>query len=169
MWASPRTWVNGELVTASVMNSVRDNFIELRRTPYNCCVAFHSAQQAVTASTTATLNLDSEELDTALMHDNSTNNNRITIPSGGGGKYRIIANTSLVTANGNLLLRLNGSTIRRAGSATGQLSPYIECYLTLASADYLDLAGEAGGADMHFGSATAASATRLTVVGPWPA
>jgi hypothetical protein len=48
-----------------------------------------TANQACAASTEVFINWDSEEFDTDAFHDNSTNNNRLTVPTGQGGYYRI--------------------------------------------------------------------------------
>jgi hypothetical protein len=44
---------------------------------------------AVTANVTAMLPLPTENFDTDAFHDNITNNSRITIPAGKGGKYLV--------------------------------------------------------------------------------
>jgi hypothetical protein len=44
---------------------------------------------AVTANVTVSLPLNTENFDTDGFHDNSTNNSRITIPTGKGGKYLV--------------------------------------------------------------------------------
>ena len=49
--------------------------------------AYHNADQTITNTTNTTVAFNSEEYDTHSFHDLSTNNSRMTIPSGMGGKY----------------------------------------------------------------------------------
>jgi hypothetical protein len=52
------------------------------------CKVYKSTSQTVSAISTYTaLTWDAESFDTNTFHDNSTNNSRITIPSGKSGKY----------------------------------------------------------------------------------
>jgi hypothetical protein len=48
-----------------------------------------TATKSIANSTTTTLTFDAEVLDSNAFHDNSTNNSRLTIPSGYAGKYLI--------------------------------------------------------------------------------
>lgn len=157
----------GELVTASLMNThVRDNLNALRATPANSCSAYHNTTQSVTD---AVLNLNAEEADTASMHDLVTNNNRITIPSGGAGRYLINAQTTFASNAAALQVRLNGTAIREAAQTGGLgfVNVVLLGYL-LAAADYVEMFASTGGVASTAGSATARLATRLEVVGPLP-
>jgi hypothetical protein len=51
------------------------------------CSLYKSANQSIASATTTTLSFDSEVFDTDGFHDNVTNNDRITIPTGKAGKY----------------------------------------------------------------------------------
>lgn len=51
--------------------------------------------QAFTSGTAVTIAFPNEDFDTNSFHDNSTNNSRLTVPSGGAGKYLISANIDL--------------------------------------------------------------------------
>jgi hypothetical protein len=51
------------------------------------CHVYHNADQTITNATLTAINFNSERFDTDAFHDNSTNNTRLTIPSGKGGKY----------------------------------------------------------------------------------
>jgi hypothetical protein len=48
---------------------------------------FNSANQAISNATGTFLSFNSEDLDTNNFHDNSTNNSRLTVPTGYAGKY----------------------------------------------------------------------------------
>jgi hypothetical protein len=72
---------------------------------------YHSANQNITNSTWTALNFDSERWDTDNIHNNTTNNTRLTATT--AGKYIIIGNASFYNGNvnGEGRLRLNGTTI----------------------------------------------------------
>lgn len=79
-----------------------------------CCVK-KSDNQTLTNTADTVLTWDQEEIDTDSMHDTSTNNSRITIPT--TGYYRVTVSTYLTaapTAVNNALqlkVRLGGSTV----------------------------------------------------------
>lgn len=168
-YTAPPVVIAGAIYTASEHNTFSvANIIALRATPSNCAAAYHSTTQTVTAGNTTELNLDSEDLDTSTMHDTVTNNNRITIPTGGDGRYLCFGHTSQASANGTLHLRKNGSNIRSATAASSLPSLTVIGYLALVATDWISLAGQAGGSNVDFGSATKSLATWLNVVGPLP-
>jgi hypothetical protein len=79
------------------------------------CSAYSDRGTSLTnGATTYALNMNAENFDTDNFHDNTTNNTRITIPSGKGGKYQVNIKVSYDNASGapgyiNLFLRINGS------------------------------------------------------------
>lgn len=174
------TAVAGAIYTAAQFNTyTRDNLNELRLTPQNRCNVFHSTTQVVTSGNTTALNLDSEFGDNTGMHDTVTNNNRVTVLSGQGGTYLVMASTQVENTGAApaalLHLRLNGTTFASARVVTDaalvlQPTRLNVFFITnqLSATDYLDLAGEAVTANVTFGSATSALATRLQVIGPMP-
>ncbi len=165
----------GELVTASIMNThVRDNLLHIRGYGEHSCVAYHNTTQTVTAGNTTALNLNSEVFDTGTMHDTSSNNNQVVVPV--TGKW-LAFGTSLVASNNNgtgvLNLRVNGSTIRSAAITSesadfGDITANVFAYHSMTAGQYFELAGTAATNDFTFGSGTAAQATRLEVIGPFP-
>ena len=48
-----------------------------------------TANQSIANNTATAVSFEAENFDTDAFHDNSTNNSRMTIPSGKGGKYLI--------------------------------------------------------------------------------
>src|SRR5262245_40483526 len=52
--------------------------------------AYHSANQSINSGTNTTLNFDSERFDSDTIHDNVTNNSRLTCKT--AGKYLICCN-----------------------------------------------------------------------------
>jgi hypothetical protein len=57
------------------------------------CAIWTTANTAWTQNTQATIPYPNETFDTNGFHDNVTNNSRITIPTGYGGKYLLTVNT----------------------------------------------------------------------------
>jgi hypothetical protein len=84
------------------------------------CKLTKSVDQAITNVTTTVISFDGEDFDTDSFHDNSTNNSRITIPSGKGGKYLFVISGNFTGAGttGHLQtnMRKNGSAVA-AGAA----------------------------------------------------
>jgi hypothetical protein len=170
-WTAPTTAISGAIATASLWNSdVRDNALALRATPFNRCSAYHNATQTITGDAAAVaLSLNAEDYDTATMHDLVTNNSRITIPSGGSGFYDVKGYSVKSAANGTMRLQIhkNGVEQKRVElNATTITGMTIAWGLSLVAGDYVELYGFHGSNNADFGSATAAAATRLTVVGP---
>ena len=79
-------------------------------------VANSNANTTLSNNTDTVLNWNTETFDTDGFHSTVTNNSRITIPSGKGGKYRIYSKVTPNTNNTSrdygvrLKLRKNGST-----------------------------------------------------------
>ena len=61
------------------------------------CSLYKGSAQSVSSTTTTYLSFDTEDFDTDGFHDNSTNNTRITIPSGKGGYYLLIGRLEYVS------------------------------------------------------------------------
>lgn len=86
----------------------------------------------------------SEAFDVGAMHDNSTNNSRLTVPSGGDGLWLAGANVrSSVTSTITATLRLNGTTTlatkTRSGAANSTNATSISMLLALVATDYLEV------------------------------
>lgn len=75
---------------------------------------YHNATQSLTSGTPAALAMNSEYNDSASLHDNSTNNSRITIPTGEGGWWEFSAFCEFAanaTGQRKLYLQVNGVTV----------------------------------------------------------
>jgi hypothetical protein len=103
------------------------------------------ANQNISASTFTALAWNGETFDTDAFHDNVTNNTRITIPAGKGGKYQI---TGLVdfdnntTGQRNIIIRRNGTVDELAHITTPSAqypSGQINGILDLAVSDYIEV------------------------------
>ena len=115
------------------------------------CLLVNSGPQSLSDNTATILNFNSETYDTDGFHDNSTNNSRITIPTGLGGKYLIQGMVHLESDNTTgvrkLLLWKNGTgtgtnrliNFFRPGESTQNI--LISKVISLVAGDYVELQG----------------------------
>lgn len=111
-YATPRTWVAGDVLTAAQLNQdVRDNISFLANPP--ACRIYHNTTQAIADATQTTVTFNSERYDTAAMHDTGTNPSRITIPVAGLYQVGFVAEFAAGTDYLALLSRclMDGATI----------------------------------------------------------
>lgn len=135
------TWDStpGEWVSAAPASPSAPTFVGAR--------VRHSANQAISTATDTALSMDSERYDSDAFHDTSTNNTRLTVPSGKGGKYHIGGNilfNANATGSRYAMIRLNGSTVIARSqdiSASGSYGARINlsCDYALAVGDYVEL------------------------------
>lgn len=86
-WTTPRTWVTGELVTATIMNThIRDNLNALKAPPTDS----HVVNEASDYTTTSTSFVDVDATDLAL---------------------------TITTTGGDVLVHFHGSVYRNGGSS----------------------------------------------------
>ena len=87
-FTTPATAVAGTALTAAFLNTyVRDN-IAWQATDSPACRAYNSSNFSHTTNANwMAVTLNSERYDNAAIHSTSSNTERFTIPSGGGGKY----------------------------------------------------------------------------------
>lgn len=87
--------------------------------------------------------LNAEDFDTDAYHDNSTNNSRLTVPTGLAGKYMIngtFAWSGSSTGKRYIGILLNGTTaIAQTGINVAQESSTISVLYNLAEGDYVEL------------------------------
>jgi hypothetical protein len=104
-----KTWVAEELVDAVDMNLIRDNFRATNS--YPAASVTHSDHQVIPLSAWTAVAFDTERYDTDAIHDNATNNSRLTCKTAGkyeiGGRGRFDLNN---VGWRHLLLKLNGAT-----------------------------------------------------------
>jgi len=100
------------------------NWLALKST-IGCSVYLQAATVAFTQGAAGTLSWTSEEYDTNAFHDTSTNQSRITIPTGLGGKYlfNLVFYTPLdpMLTYWILFLNINGSAPTAEGIYQGQI------------------------------------------------
>lgn len=168
-YTTARTWVTSELVTATLLNThLRDNMTYV----YACqaaCHAYNAGAQAVTA--TAVLTFDSEDYDQGGMHSTSVNTSRLTVQTGGGGRYLLTSTfrvSSLGTSTAQAFFRKNGTTALHDGILLLALvnvihtmalpgvalvdGDYVEVLITKGDASSWEFGAAAGGARSQFGA-----------------
>lgn len=112
MWTAPRTYTVNEVLTASIFNTDhRDNLILLGAGAR----VTHSANWAHTSiSNWLAHPFDTERYDPSGFHSNVTNNSRLTVPSGLGGRYLLWASIEWAANAGGIRqmrFRVNGTTV----------------------------------------------------------
>lgn len=107
------------------------------------CVLGKSANQNLTTTPTA-ISWDVEIADASAMHDNVTNNSRVTVPSAGTYEVAVNCYNSNASGLGTIVGRLNGSTnirgsrTRRTGDAGGATLTVVFS-VALAANDYVEI------------------------------
>lgn len=153
----------------------KDAYVAGTLNPKCRAVAYHNTTQSVNDSTAAPLSLNSEDVDTATMHDLVTNNSRITIATGCDGFYRVTAGTTFAAdADGyrEIAVRKNGTTLMvdafRVPFAVVGTYEQITWSGDLVATDYVELyIVHTAGAALNIGSATRAQSSTLQAVRVW--
>jgi hypothetical protein len=143
-YTTDRTWVQSELVDATLLNAyLRDNMKWLS-TDKPMCRVYHNAAQELTSGTEAALALNSERFDNATMHDTSSNNSRITFGTAGkylvGGSVEFEANA---TGRRYARIRAGGSSYlsaqRAPADATNVTFITVSTMYAFSAAEYAEL------------------------------
>jgi hypothetical protein len=103
----------------------------------------------ISNSTYTDLTFDGERFDTNTFHSNSTNTNRLTVPSGKDGYYRVtgsITYDASGTGSRQLILCFNGSRTNTysqwhemGGVSTGPVTLYVDLVVYAVAGDYFSL------------------------------
>ncbi len=112
------------------------------------CFVYGTANQTISNATVTTVPFAAENFDSNGFHDNSTNNSRITIPTGKGGKYLVVAQSSFapnLTGFRQLRILKNGTAVQISqmnnnASNTVDIQNNLSYILSLAAADYIEMA-----------------------------
>lgn len=108
---------------------------------------YKSTNQSISSGTSTAVAFAAENFDTDAFHDNATNNSRLTIPTGKGGKYQINYNVNWdanATGSRQAIVYLNNTTVislvetdnAGAGRGVGLSGSLI---YSLAAADYIQV------------------------------
>ncbi len=119
-WSQPRTWVDGETIVASILNThIRDQLDVLH--DRERCHLYHSADVQAKNAEWETLRWDSEHMDNNSMHNTKHKNQRITAHN--DGLYLVILKVnfnSSTTAYRKIQLRMNSDESETGGHGLGQ-------------------------------------------------
>jgi hypothetical protein len=135
-----------------------------------CSVYKDTTAQTLSNATDTIITYNAEEFDTDGFHDNSVNNSRITIPSGKGGKYLILASiTFAANASGirEMLFSVNGSTavlaFAQAPTSASSFRSSASCIKNLTAGDYVEVqAAQSSGGNLNVNAGV--TQTRFGVV-----
>lgn len=145
-YTTPRTYVAGEVHTAAHHNTYERDNIAWLATDSPTCGVYRSTAQSIGNAADVPVTFDSERFDNAAMHSTSSNTSRLTIPTGGGGKYLVggvidwAANT---TGYRKLAVKVNATTeyARQVGptTSTGAAAQAILSVVSMSAADYFEI------------------------------
>jgi hypothetical protein len=104
-----------------------------------------TATQSIANTTYTAIAFTAEDWDTDAIHDNSTNNTRLTVPSGKGGKWEISGVVTMAEQSGYRAVRIykNGSGLISpitCNATTGDnTSLPVSLILDLSAGDYIEV------------------------------
>jgi hypothetical protein len=133
---------------------------------------YKSANQSIANNTDTALTFDSEFFNTGSFHSTSTNNSRLTIPSGKGGKYLLSGAVSWGAAGGTIrVIKIykNGSVLNQIsqidGTNDGSINPAANVY-ELVATDYLEVyVRQNSGGNLDVQSGTLQTTIQLSYLG----
>lgn len=156
-YTTPFTAVAGTAWKASDWNTYGRDDIAWLATDSPSCRAYNDAAVSVAnASGVAFITLNSERFDNAAMHSTSSNTSRITVPTGGGGKF-IVGGAIQFAASGLGTLRGMHIMVNRTSDivwdtrppSTSNTPAVSACAVyALSAADYVEMGAyqDSGGA-----------------------
>jgi hypothetical protein len=110
------------------------------------CALTKSASQSAADSTYTAITFDGETFDTDSFHDNVTNNTRITIPAGKGGKYLFVAtidNAANATGIRQAGFWKNGSIAKAqvalSAASAGETKINVSFIIDMVATDYMEV------------------------------
>ena len=145
---------NGQILTADSTTATGLKWASAGTSLVGVTAQATSQTLSVTANTQSTIPLNSEDFDTDGFHDNTTNNSRITIPTGKGGKYLLLAqiqNGSIASGYAYMFFMKNGSNQGMSSGTPGAFFARIQnnggntygltgsTVVSLAAGDYVQL------------------------------
>ena len=108
------------------------------------CSLYRTSDPSIADSTWTTVTYNAENYDTDGFHSTSTNTERITIPTGKGGKYQIFCNiiwADSVVGRRQMRLMKNGSELLRVygPKVDGTTTYTLYTVESLAATDYIEI------------------------------
>lgn len=147
-FTTPATATAGTALTAAWLNTyVRDNMAWIA-TDSPACRVYNNAAESIANNSITLVTYNSERYDNAAMHSTSSNTGRITIPTGGGGKYIVGVqhawDTDTTASRRAATIRQNGTTLVASQQVEASTLGTVNHGLTVMSvyamsaADYFD-------------------------------
>lgn len=142
-YSSPATVSDGNVAPATWGNSVKAATDYLANPP--AARVYKATTQSINSGAVTTLNFDTERFDTAALHDNVTNNNRLTLPATGLYIVGAFASWGADTdySRQAVGLRLNGGTVIVQTDVPNPTGLAVACSALwkFTAADYVDAFG----------------------------
>jgi hypothetical protein len=139
---------NATVLTADSAEATGLKWVTPSAAAFVGCSVYNSAATSIPNVTYTLMPLDTEDFDTDAFHSTVTNNTRITIPAGKGGKYQVnwfLRTDSNTTGAKEVEFRKNGSGIKyfsQSGMAASILpTAGFSIILDLVVNDYIEIAG----------------------------
>jgi hypothetical protein len=138
---------NGQVLTADSTASTGLAWATISNSPTFVGVyAYRTTNYSLSNGVGTIVPFDGETIDSNGFHDNTTNNSRLTVPSGKAGKYWVVAGSAYAQNASGIratALRVNGTTyVQSAASAlvsSSSTSVYAQTLLDLAVGDYVEM------------------------------
>lgn len=145
-WTSPFTATAGTAWKAADWNTYGRDNLKWLATDSPACRAYSSVNVSIPNASPTAVALNSNRYDNATMHSTASNTSRITIPTGGGGKYLIGAGANWALSAGGTQRQVrilqNGTTYVAWQTSPPSASHGSEATVTtsyaLAAADYVE-------------------------------
>lgn len=142
---APKTWVAGEDLTAGELNLELRDALSFLLDPPRASV-YTSVDTTMATSTATAIAFDVEFYDTDSMHDNVTNNSRLTINTSGVYLVKgMVGFASNTTGYREVEIRKNGSGVARSRLQTQPTAigttVLIAADIALTAGDYIQLFG----------------------------
>jgi hypothetical protein len=131
---------------------------------FHGCSIYHNTTE--NPATPGPLSFNSEIYDTDAYHDTVTNNSRITIPTGLGGKYLVtFCTNSSTTSNPIVRVKKNGTTIIGPNWQTAIFVCEGSVVVDLAAGDYIQMERANSGTLGHASAFEAQSQCTVSFLG----
>jgi hypothetical protein len=139
---------NGQVLTADSTASTGLAWATVASgSTFSGVLCYRASTYSTTTGAGVIVPFDTERFDTDGFHNNSTNNSRLTVPTGKAGKYWISFAASWASnTNGDraVSIRKNGSTYLctasiRAATASSGTTAYAQTILDLTVGDYIEM------------------------------
>jgi hypothetical protein len=158
LWSSAANFLSFSTNGVKAMEIDSTQFIDSPTQPR--CRTYYNSTQSINDSTLTVPAFNAETYDVGSLHDNVTNNGRLTIPTGGDGLYLITLNLTFaanatgyrfayIRKNGTTVLSQNGSPAVNGSNTILQTT----CIVNLVATDYVEgLAYQTSGGALNMGT-----------------